>query len=525
MNNKGSKGLWFHNPFFMAKTLRLILGDQLNHHHSWFNEKSPEVQYLMLEMRQETDYVIHHVQKVVGFFLAMRTFSRELQEEGHQVIYWALDHSENTQSLTGNLQKILHSEGFEHFEYQLPDEYRLDKQLKAFCEKLDISYQVYDTEHFLTDRTFLAEFFKGKKTYLMESFYREMRKKYGILMEGDGPITGKWNYDHDNRQKLKDPLLIKPPFSLSKDVTEMKNMLDQCQVQTIGNLDAQNFPWPINREEGLQLLGYFCKELLPRFGEYQDAMYTGNAFLFHSRLSFCLNTKMLSPLEVVETVEKYWYAHQDSINIAQVEGFIRQIVGWREYMRGVYWAKMPDYSQLNYFGHDRKLPGYFWNGKTKMSCMRHAIGQSLEHAYAHHIQRLMVTGNFALLAGIHPDEVDQWYLGIYIDAIEWVEITNTRGMSQFADGGIVGTKPYVSSANYIDKMSDYCGGCHYKKNLKVGEKACPFNSLYWHFYHRNEDKLAKNPRIGMAYRTWSKMKDKEAILRQAEFYLENIEDL
>jgi deoxyribodipyrimidine photolyase-related protein len=224
-------------------------------------------------------------------------------------------------------------------------------------------------------------------------------------------------------------------------------------------------------------------------------------------------------------VEKYWYRHQDRIGIAQVEGFIRQIIGWREYMRGVYWAKMPEYQGLNYFAHERPLPDFFWTGKTKMNCLRHAIGQSLQHAYAHHIQRLMVTGNFALLAGIHPDAVDEWYLGIYIDAIEWVEITNTRGMSQFADGGIVGTKPYVSSANYIDKMGDYCGSCFYDKTKKTGDRACPFNSLYWHFYHRHADKLANNPRIGMIYRTWEKMKDRQAILDQAEKYLGELDIL
>lgn len=211
--------------------------------------------------------------------------------------------------------------------------------------------------------------------------------------------------------------------------------------------------------------------------------------------------------------------------MAQVEGFIRQILGWREFMRGVYWAKMPDYAKMNFFGHKRPLPSFFWDGNTQMNCLKHAIGQSLEHAYAHHIQRLMVTGNFALLAGIDPDEVDQWYLGIYVDAIEWVEITNTRGMSQFADGGIVGTKPYVSSANYIDKMSDYCGSCHYSKTKKTGEKACPFNSLYWAFYERNREKLENNPRIGFVYNTLSKMKQKDEILKQAERYLENLEEL
>jgi deoxyribodipyrimidine photolyase-related protein len=359
----------------------------------------------------------------------------------------------------------------------------------------------------------------------MESFYREMRKKHQILMAGQEPLTGKWNFDHENRNKLKDPMLLKPAKIYRKNVTEIKLLLEKEGIKTIGKLKEEEFIWPTCRGESLELLDYFCNQLLPKFGEFQDAMYTGDAFLFHSKLSFSLNTKMISPLEVVKKVEDYWYENQESIRISQVEGFIRQIIGWREYMRGVYWAKMPEFAFLNYFKHERKLPEFYWTGKTKMNCMKHAIGQSLEYAYAHHIQRLMVTGNFALLAGIHPDEVDHWYLGIYIDAVEWVEITNTRGMSQYADGGIVGTKPYVSSANYIDKMSDYCGGCYYKKTLKVGEKACPFNSLYWHFYARNEEKLAKNPRIGMVYRTWSKMKDKEEILGQAEYYLANMEDL
>jgi len=254
-------------------------------------------------------------------------------------------------------------------------------------------------------------------------------------------------------------------------------------------------------------------------------MTTWDPYLFHSRLSFSMNSKMLSPLEVVERVEKFWYENQDEIAISQVEGFIRQIIGWREYMRGVYWAKMPEFAELNFFGHERELPKWFWTGKTKMKCLSHSIGQSLEYAYAHHIQRLMVIGNFALLAGIHPDELDQWYLGIYIDAIEWVEITNTRGMSQFADGGIVGTKPYVSSANYIKKMGNYCEHCAYSQKEKLGEKACPFNSLYWHFHDRNREKLEKNPRIGMVYRTWDKMKNKAEILDQAEKYLENLNDL
>ena len=292
-------------------------------------------------------------------------------------------------------------------------------------------------------------------------------------------------------------------------------------MKTIGRLaDPTQFDWPVTRDESLQLLQHFLEVRFASFGTYQDAMTTNDHWLFHSRLSFAMNTKMIGPLEIVKAAEAYWYEHQDEVDIAQAEGFIRQIIGWREYMRGIYWAKMPDYAAMNYFGHTESLPAWYWTGNTKMTCLSHAINQSLDVAYAHHIQRLMVTGNFALLLGAHPDEVDQWYLGIYMDAIEWVEITNTRGMSQFADGGIVGTKPYVSSANYIYKMSDYCGQCAYDRKKKYGAGACPFNSLYWDFYDRHRDKLGSNPRIGMMYRVWDKnnSEEKARILAQAAIY-------
>lgn len=509
----------------MPKTLRLILGDQLNRQHSWFQIVDDSVTYLMMEMRQETDYVAHHIQKVVCFFLAMRQFSEELKAAGHQVIYFTLDHPENRQNLSEQLDFLISKEGFERFEYQLPDEYRLDSILKDICEKLSITSSTIDSEHFLTSREFLGDFFKGKKTYLMESFYREMRRKYNILMDGKEPLTGQWNYDHDNRSALKDKKILKKALIHPKEVSKVVELLKKSGVKTIGRIDADRFPWPTSRAESLEVLDYFCKNLLKNFGTYQDALTTWDPYLFHSRLSFSMNSKMISPLEVIQAVEKYWYQNQDQVSIAQAEGFIRQIIGWREYMRGIYWAKMPEFGDMNFFGHDQKLPEWFWTGKTKMNCLSQTINQSLDLAYAHHIQRLMVTGNFMLLAGIHPDEVDAWYLGIYIDAIEWVEITNTRGMSQFADGGIVGTKPYVSSANYIKKQGNYCSHCAYDPNKKIGDGACPFNSLYWHFYDRNRDKLEKNPRIGMAYRTWDKMKDKEEILKQADFYLKHINGL
>ncbi len=509
----------------MPITLRLILGDQLNSQHSWFTSTDPDVSYLMMEMRQETDYVNHHIQKVVGFFLAMRHFAEDLQKQGHRVIYLRLDDPDNQQSLAAQLPLLIEKEGITRFEYQLPDEFRLDQLLQSTCASLGIPCQAVDTEHFLTSREFLNDFFKGKKTFLMETFYREMRKKYQVLMDGKEPITGQWNYDQDNRQSLKDKSLLKKAYTHSKQVHELCAMLEKSGVKTIGNIDAEQFPWPTSRQESLEVLAYFCEELLEHFGAYQDALTTWDPFLFHSRLSFSLNSKMLCPLEVIQTVEAYWRAHQEDIGLAQVEGFIRQILGWREYMRGIYWAKMPEFAQLNYFGHERKLPNWFWTGKTKMNCLHQSITQSLDLAYAHHIQRLMVTGNFTLLAGIHPDDVDQWYLGIYIDAIEWVEITNTRGMSQFADGGIVGTKPYVSSANYIKKQGNYCSSCAYQADKKTGEGSCPFNSLYWHFHARHRELLEKNPRIGMVYRTWDKMGNQQELIDQAEYYLERLEEL
>lgn len=509
----------------MSKTLRLILGDQLNYQHSWFSEKESSITYLMLELRQETDYVPHHIQKVIAFFLSMRNFAEHLKAEGHIVNYVKLDQENNSQDLEIMIKMIVKEHNFDQFEYQLPDEYRLDQQLKALSKNLPIPCRSVDSEHFLTEREFVKDFFHGKKTFLMESFYRQMRKDYNVLMDGNEPQHDKWNFDHSNRSALKDKRLLRKPKFHAKEVSEILKMIEDAQVKTIGNIDEESFFWPCSREESLEILDHFCTKLLVHFGDYQDALTTWDPYLFHSRLSFALNTKMLSPLEVVQKVETYWKEHQDDVDISQAEGFIRQILGWREYMRGIYWAKMPDFAELNYFNHQRKLPEWYWTGNTKMKCLSHSIGQSLDLAYAHHIQRLMVIGNFALLAGINPDEVDQWYLGVYIDAIQWVEITNTRGMSQFADGGIVGTKPYVSSANYIHKMGNYCSHCAYSHTKKVGEGACPFNSLYWHFYDRNRDKLEKNPRIGMAYRTLDKLKNKEELLNQAEIYLKDLENL
>ena len=511
----------------MSKILRLVLGDQLNSHHSWFKTVDDSVTYVMMEIRTETDYATHHIQKVVGFFSAMQEFATELQLQKHQVIYLHLNDANNLQSFEKNIPFLIEKEAFTHFEYQFPDEYRLDEQLKQLCQSLSIITSVYDSEHFMSSRDELGDFFQGKKTFLMESFYHMMRKKHHILMEGDKPLTGKWNYDGENRKKLPKDHKPTSPLVFQNDVTKIVSEIQKTDIKTIGSIDAENFVWPVNRKQSLALLDFFVTECLALFGSYQDAMTPNEWSLYHARLSFSMNVKLISPLEVINRAILEWENNPEKIAYHQLEGFVRQIIGWREYMRGIYWNKMPEYATMNYFNHENQLPEWFWTGKTKMNCLKDAINQSLNYAYAHHIQRLMVTGNFALLAGIDPDEVDAWYLGIYIDAIEWVEITNTRGMSQFADGGIVGTKPYVSSAAYIDKMSHYCGTCFYKKAVKTGDKACPFNSLYWNFYDKNEDKLGKNPRIGMMYNVWRKMKpdDKVALLEQADYYLKNINNL
>ena len=491
------------------KKLRLILGDQLNSNHSWYSKIDENVIYVMAEMRQETDYVKHHIQKVVAFFLSMRSFAQDLKSKKHNVLYFEITDSTNPQNLEKLIQQTIEKYQITKFEYQLPDEYRLDEQLKSICSILKIDSEVFDSEHFYTSRSELKEFFEGKKMLLMENFYRMMRKKHEVLMNGSQPVGDQWNFDHDNRSKYKGEVPIPDAKIFSKNVSDVINQLEKGNVSTFGFIDDKNFVWPTSREECLVQLDYFCSHLLKHFGDYEDASHTDEKFLFHSRLSFAMNTKMLSPKEVVDTVVDYYFKNNDEITISQVEGFVRQILGWREYVRGIYWKEMPNYSEMNKLENHNKLPNFYWTGKTKMNCMQKAISQSLDEAYAHHIQRLMIIGNFSLLTQIHPDQVDAWYLGVYIDAIEWVELPNTRGMSQYADGGILATKPYVSSGSYINKMSNYCTSCHYTVKEKFGEKACPFNTLYWNFLDEKKEYFANNQRMGMMMNLLKKMNPEE----------------
>jgi len=520
-----------------AQALHLVLGDQLNRQHSWFRTVRPGVVYLLAEARSETDYVRHHVQKVVGYFLAMRAFARHLADAGHRVIYVPLDEPDNRGSLTANLEHVAAVLGVGEIIYQQPDEYRVDQAMIALAQQQagrGVVVSFCESEHFLCGREAVREKFVGKKQYLLETFYRAIRVRHHLLMEPDGstPLGDRWNYDAENRKKLPKGTALPALPVFRHDATALVAMLHAQGVETIGRLEPAQFDLPVTREECLALLHHFVTQALYAFGTYEDAMTQRDGTLFHSRLSFALNTKMLSPLEVVEAAIAHAQAHPLVVSLPQIEGFVRQIVGWREYLRGIYWAEMPVFATRNYFNHTANLPDWFWTGRVGMSCLSHAINHSLDHAYAHHIQRLMVTGAFGLMLGVHPDAMDTWYLGIYIDALEWAEITNTRGMSQFADGGIVGTKPYLGTANYIHKMSDYCETCRYDRTIRYGtgadgRPACPFNSLYWDFYLRHEALLRKNPRIGMMYPLLDKMTDEEKgrIRAQAATYQARIEEL
>lgn len=485
-------------------TLRLVLGDQLNPTHSWFSAVDSNVIYTLMEMRQETDYVVHHAQKVLAIFAGMRDLAALLESQGHRVHYLRIDDPNNTQSLTLNLEKIIKHYKCTRFEYQQPDEWRLDAQLETFAKKQKIDVKMCESEHFYTTRHEAGTLFKGQKSWLMERFYRQMRTKHHVLMlDAKRPVEGQWNFDHENRKRWTGTPPEPKDQRAQHDHSALWTVIEKAGVQTMGTPHASEFAWPLNRQEALADLDRFIKYVLPNFGDFQDAMSTGHWRMFHSLLSFALNTKMLKPQEVVSRAEQAWQAGK--VSIATAEGFIRQILGWREYIRGIYWHHMPGYDQHNTFQHSTPLPEWFWTGKTKMNCLSASIGQSLEHAYGHHIQRLMVIGNFSLLTGLDPAALHRWYLGIYIDAFEWVELPNVIGMSQFADDGLLATKPYVSSAAYVDRMSDYCKGCHYDKKQREGERACPYNALYWDFFIRHEEKLSKNFRLGMVYRNIEKM--------------------
>ncbi len=479
-------------------TLRLLLGDQLDPQHSWFERVDPGVVYLLMEVRQETDPVLHHAQKILAIFAAMRDFAAQLLAAGHRVCYLTLDDPANLQSITANLEALVRRFGAVRVQWQSPDEWRLQVELERWAQRQDVAVEPVDSEHFLGARGEVAAFFGERDNWVMEGYYRAMRRRHRVLLDARGQPEGqRWNFDHDNRKPWRGAPPAAPDRRPWHDHSALWALLQRCGVRSFGDPAAQALRWPLNRAEALQGLESFVADALPHFGSYEDAMSSRSERLFHSLLSFALNTKMLRPLEVVRRAEA---AYRDGqAPLAAVEGFVRQIIGWREYIRGVYWAQMPGYAHVNALQHALPLPDWFWTGEVRMRCLRLAIGQSLRTAHAHHIQRLMVIGNFALLAGIDPHALHRWYLGVYIDAFEWVELPNTVGMSQWADGGRVATKPYVSSAAYLQRMSDYCAGCPDDPRQRLGSRACPFNALYWEFFDRHRARLAGNPRLRMVY--------------------------
>jgi deoxyribodipyrimidine photolyase-related protein len=499
--------------------LVLVLGDQLTPEVAALRaaDKARDV-VVMAEVMGEGTSVPHHPQKIALILAAMRKFAAGLAADGWRVAYSRLDDPENTQSLSGEIVRRASEFGAGEVLATKPGEWRVLRDLEA----LPLPVRVLGDDRFLCSEAEFAAWAKGRKQLRMEWFYREMRRKTGLLMEGDQPAGGQWNFDHDNRKPAQSDLLRARPRDFAPDaVVEEVLALVEARFPHFGRL--RPFRWATDRAGALEALRDFVAERLPRFGEEQDAMLEGEAFLSHAVISPYLNIGLLSPMEVCRAVEDAWRAGRVPIQAA--EGFIRQVLGWREYVRGIWALEGPSYLERNALAHRRALPGVYWGGETGMACMKAAVGQTRDLGYAHHIQRLMVTGNFALLAGVEPAAVHEWYLSVYVDAFEWVEAPNTLGMSQFADGGLLGSKPYVSSGAYIDRMSDHCGGCRYRVKEKVGERACPFNMLYWHFLARHRERFRANPRMGQMYRVWDGMAEghREAVLAGAEALLARLD--
>ena len=491
--------------------LILVLGDQLSPALSALGAGDPAHDVVvMAEVMGEGTHVPHHPQKIALILSAMRKFAGALRGMGWRVLYSSLDDPANSQTLSGEILRRAAETGASEVIATRPGAWRLI----AMLDELPLRVTQTPDDRFLCPQAWFDRWAAGRKVMRMEHFYREMRRMTGFLMDGDAPEGGQWNYDHDNRKPAKPDLLRpRPPRFAPDEITEDVLTLVETRFPThFGN--SRPFGWATDRAGALQALDHFITHSLPRFGDEQDAMLTGDPTLSHSLLSPYINLGLLSPREVCDVAEAAYRAGK--IPIAAAEGFIRQIIGWREFMRGIYMHQGPGYEQVNVLHHTRPLPPVYWGAPTRMACMQAAVGQTQALAYAHHIQRLMVTGNFALLAGVDPGQVHEWYLSVYIDAIEWVEVPNTLGMSQFADGGIVGSKPYVSSGAYIDRMSDYCGTCTYRVKQKTGPDACPFNPLYWHFLTRHRDRFQGNPRMAQMYRTWDRMDEGHRAQVQAD---------
>lgn len=507
-----------------CKTLRLILGDQLSPDISALRGIDPENDVvLMCEVWEEATYVRHHKKKIAFLFSAMRHFAADLAKKKYRIRYTKLDDKENAGSFAGEVARAIAQFKPERIVVTFPGEYRVLQSMQGWQESFGIPVEIRDDTRFLSTPHEFRAWAEGRKSLRMEFFYRDMRRKYKILLDGDDPVGGQWNFDSENRKPPDDGALFnsKPLFFTPDKITqEVMALVKERFADHFGDLEP--FHFAVTRADANAVLDHFIKERLPRFGDYQDAMQQGNPWMYHSFISAYLNCGLLDPLAAVEKAEEAYRNGKAPLNA--VEGFIRQIIGWREYVRGIYWLKMPGYDQENFLGAERALPWFYWSGETDMNCLRQCVGETKENAYAHHIQRLMVLGNFALLAGIDPKYVNEWYLIVYADAYEWVELPNVSGMILFADGGYLASKPYAASGAYINKMSDYCKGCRYDVAKKTGPDACPFNYLYWDFLDRNRARLGRNQRIAMAYRTLDRMDagKRQEIARDSKRFLDEL---
>ncbi|NRA30456.1 MAG: cryptochrome/photolyase family protein [Parvularculaceae bacterium] len=488
-------------------TLRLVLADQLTRNVAALREVAADDVILMAEVAEEATYVKHHKQKIVFLFSAMRAFAAQLREEGLTVRYVRLDDEGNEGSLFGEVKRAFAEEDVDRLVVTSCGEYRLQTEMQDWARKLNRPVEMLDDDRFVCSIEEFAAWAKGRKSLRMEFFYREMRKKTGLLMNGGEPEGGQWNFDHDNRKKLpKGYEAPKAPALVQGDIVdEVKAVVDDRFADHFGTLDS--YRYGITRDAALRRLDDFIEHSLPQFGDFQDAMGTGEDFLNHGLISAYLNAGLLEPIEICRAAEEAYKEGHAPLNA--VEGFIRQIIGWREFVRGIYWLKMPDYKKTNALEAKQPLPDFFWTAETDMHCVSEAVRNTRDHAYAHHIQRLMVTGNLALLLGVAPDAINDWYLLVYADAYEWVELPNVHGMAIWADGGVLGSKPYAASGAYINRMSNYCGTCQYNVRERTGEGACPFNYLYWDFIMRNEETLRGNPRMGMVFRNLDKKDEAE----------------
>ncbi len=483
-------------PPTSVRHLIVVLGDQLDRCSAAFDDYDrARDAVLMMEVDEEATCVPQHKARLVLFFSAMRHLRDELRECGVTVHYRALEDEDNRGGFAAEIALQVAALAPERLVLLKPGDYRVEQSIRASARDLYMPLEIREDRHFLSAPGEFEAFAAGRKNLMMETFYRGMRRRHGILMDGERPLGGRWNYDADNRETFgkKRPGRIRRPRSFAPDpiTREVMAMVERRFPEAPGSLTS--FGYPVTRQQAREALADFVEHRLADFGRYQDAMVAEQPFVYHSRLSTALNLHLLDPREAIDAACAAY--REDAAPLNSVEGFVRQIVGWREYVRGIYWLKMPGYADLNALDARLPMPAFMWTGKTEMNCVRKSVSQLIEHAYAHHIQRLMVLGLFAMLLGVRPYAVHQWHMSMYADAIDWVSLPNVLGMSQYGDGGIVGSKPYAASGNYISRMSDYCRGCRYDPRLATGERACPFTTLYWDFLERNRDKIGNSRRM------------------------------